>query len=878
MDKKISKRAQCIRNVSSWSHVAPSYKFDSITFDKSLVSSSIKNLSPKMDMLLEKIKELDEKDLQESGNLYKHIIYSDVSGTYGAKMVASVLIANGKTPAYNKIGSGNTLKIKSEDELKKTVNNNFALLTSSVVFGKPLTVKTKKTLLSMLNKRPDNIYGENIRFLILDQTFKEGIDVFDVKYLHILEPLMTKAEQTQVIGRGTRFCGQMGLPFNPKYGWNLEIYKYNMMYDDRTDVFQLFLNHANIDLSTLNFTAELEDLLKASAVDLVLTENIHEYGRKTTNRFKQILNRIESVKPPLVKKDKNCITVNGILYCNTQKLNCIQKCKGPLEDRSLFGILIIAAIQTSPSLYKDLKLRIIELKPKLCQQMEKSKDFCAAVNSLWMSPINYLKIYAKDKNNTMGILSQLKQLKKRNIINETNYQYAIEYIKKYYDIEEINKEKLNEALPPAIQLKYLDMKKYIKKYYKRFTWPEIKIENLCDKQKSDIKDKETNLVSFTLSQDFVRHYFIPQSPYKGLLLYHSVGTGKTCSAIATASTSFQRQGYTIIWVTRHTLKEDIFKNMFDKICNTVIQEQVKNGIDIPTKRADRLKLLGDKWFPVLSYKQFTNMIQGKNEFYKKLVKINGVEDPLKNTLIIIDEIHKIYSSSLSRLEKPNPLKLHHIIQKSYDISGPKSVRMLLMTATPITEDPLSAIKILNLLLPREQQFPDKYEEFINQYCTKEGIFTDDGFKTFLNKVSGYISYLDRSSDTRQFAYPVMKTIMVNPKRSSKDEVESKISEIQNRINDLQENVPDKPPAKNKEENANYKAKMQEIKDKVKYYKQELKGLKNLSKDDKSVLTMIEKCITSKNPNAILVGKADNNSFEKSESPKVNKKRLVLKPK
>ena len=91
-------------------------------------------------------------------------------------------------------------------------------------------------------------------------------------------------------------------------------------------------------------------------------------------------------------------------------------------------------------------------------------------------------------------------------------------------------------------------------------------------------------------------------------------------------------------------------------------------------------------------------------------------------------------------------------------------------------------------MPTEQQFPDKYEEFIKQYCTNEGIFTDEGFKTFLNKVSGYISYLDRSSDIRQFAYPVMKTIMVNPKRSNKAEAESKISEIQNKIDDLQENV------------------------------------------------------------------------------------------
>ena len=46
----------------------------------------------------------------------------------------------------------------------------------------------------------------------------------------------------------------------------------------------------------------------------------------------------------------------------------------------------------------------------------------------------------------------------------------------------------------------------------------------------------------------------------------------------------------------------------------------------------------------ISYKQFTNLIEGKNKFYLDLVKRNGKEDPLKKTLIIIDEAHKTSST------------------------------------------------------------------------------------------------------------------------------------------------------------------------------------------------------------------------------------------
>jgi hypothetical protein len=87
-------------------------------------------------------------------------------------------------------------------------------------------------MMTLMNERPANINGANMRIIILDSGYKEGLDVFDVKYMHILEPLVTKAEYTQVIGRGTRYCGQSGLPFVPDVGWPLNIYRYNLKYDN----------------------------------------------------------------------------------------------------------------------------------------------------------------------------------------------------------------------------------------------------------------------------------------------------------------------------------------------------------------------------------------------------------------------------------------------------------------------------------------------------------------------------------------------------------------------------------------------------------------------------------------------------------------------
>ena len=116
----------------------------------------------------------------------------------------------------------------SNDELQNNKHNNFYILSSVNIFDQPLSVSTKKSILERYNERPDNINGKNIRFIIMDSGFKEGIDLYDIKYIHIFEPQTTNADRKQVIGRGTRTCGQKGLRFHPTNGWPLHVNIYDM--------------------------------------------------------------------------------------------------------------------------------------------------------------------------------------------------------------------------------------------------------------------------------------------------------------------------------------------------------------------------------------------------------------------------------------------------------------------------------------------------------------------------------------------------------------------------------------------------------------------------------------------------------------------------
>jgi hypothetical protein len=340
--------------------------------------------------------------------------------------------------------------------------------------------------------------------------------------------------------------------------------------------------------------------------------------------------------------------------------------------------------------------------------------------------------------------------------------------------------------------RFNEMREYIHDYFGEYKWPKVKMENQClseaktlavsEAKTPEVSEAKTSDVSlakdlsnkqpdsdkkggapkpmnYTPTQNFISHYFSPTAPVKGMLLQHSTGSGKTCTAIAAASKQFEPEGYTILWVTRTTLKNDIWKNMFDQICS----DSIKNRIDeIPSDSGKQKRMLSDSWsIRPLSYKQFSNLVSQNNDYYRQLVKKNGEQDPLRKTLLIIDEAHKLYGGGdLSSIERPDMAALHKAIMHSYAVSGPDSVRVLLMTATPITLDAMEMIKLLNLCRPIEHQLPASFETFQKDFLDAEGHFTKEGKKTFLDEIAGHISYLNREKDARQFSQPIIERILV----------------------------------------------------------------------------------------------------------------------
>jgi hypothetical protein len=852
-DTPIKYDPQCIRQKTNFSKMSQNYVFDSASFDPKTLLNDIPEYSPKLDALLKKIKELDDKDMRTEGKLYKHFIFSDFkSSRYGAKLLAAAFIASGYNLGYSAVMKNavpkskskldeepedeepedqekqdqepqqksislpsvstltvsptqsptipvappNTLvspvlssaqpsntkrsisivpltptlpnpalpnpalpnpalpnpalpnpalpnpalpnpapsnsiasiiqsipgsissaistltttseikggaedddveysngkkvkKIKiwgktilhSDDTLLKTPNTNFYLLSSIGVYDNPIHVGTKKAILQKFNQRPENIQGEEIRFIIMDSGFKEGIDLFDIKYIHIFEPQKTAADQKQVIGRGTRTCGQKGLTFHPVHGWPLYVFIYDLSiplalqssFLHSTDAFDFYLKSLNIDLRLYTFMDDLEKMSILGSVDYDLNKSIHNFS-------------ITPMEPSIHSKS----TVGSSM--GSSSLWSSMEGGGPkriIIDKTKSPIIINTPINQilSPSSFQP--------PPPLPPPPQPN-------------PL------------------------------------ILDYLRRFPTISN--------------RLNYHELKEYIQEYYSEFAWTNIKMENLCIPK--SIKGGASSVIQFTPTQDFIKHYFTPANPCKGMLLWHSVGTGKTCSAIAAATSSFERQGYTILWITRTTLKSDIWKNMYDQVCSDSIKAMIDQGIDIPSDNKKRMRLLSKSWkIRPMSYKQFSNLVSKQNNIYNNLVKINGQIDPLRKTLLIIDEAHKLYGGNdLSSLERPDMNALKSALMNSYNVSGENSAKLLLMTATPITQKPMELIQLINLCKPLEEQMPDEFNTFASTYLKEDGAFSKMGSARYLDDIAGYISYLNREKDARQFSQPIVEFI------------------------------------------------------------------------------------------------------------------------
>ena len=630
--------------------------------------------------------------------------------------------------------------------------------------------------------------------MVLDSKFKEGIDLFDVKYVHLMEPAIASSDLKQAVGRATRFCGQRGLHFVPQRGWPLQVYVYKTLLPQRepfimpgrtplvgaalqkatnemfaraagrgsivesVDAHELMLAHSGLDLALLNTTKELTILAILSAVDYDLNYKINNFAAEPA-----VLEELEDdavLEVPVSSRQSGGADSIRVHELHDMTSDMIQRCS-----------------KRKSELFPFLKSRMAYLARRLGIRAPKNAKRAWYCETLRDHPELYEALFMKK---TPPVPRRIKDVpapppslyfptpSRSPPAGPPPSPYIPTATPPGTSGENIAYERLRELFPPPefestrrktpkkldASLDFAEFQTQIRAMYAKYAWDSPIVENGCTSSAIVAPGKP---VTFTRTQDFVRHYLTPASPFKGLLAWHSVGTGKTCMAVAAATTEFERAGYTVLWVTRNALMADVYKNIFGAVCSIPIADAVRSGTEVPADRSAQLRMLGRQWIKPISYKMFQNALEKKNDIGRQLWK-NGGADPLRKTFLVIDEIHKLRDGDLSAAEFAEFEVIQEFIHKSFSKSGADSVRPLLMTATPISDSPAELFDILNTLIPDAGQRFIKFDDYRRRFTNAAGEISSEGRDYFQNHAKGLISYLNREYDPTTFAQPEFHTI------------------------------------------------------------------------------------------------------------------------
>lgn len=270
-------------------------------------------------------------------------------------------------------------------------------------------------------------------------------------------------------------------------------------------------------------------------------------------------------------------------------------------------------------------------------------------------------------------------------------------------------------------------------------------------------------------QKFVKEYLGPQTPYNGLLLYHGMGSGKTCSAIGITEEYRKTNKYNpaknkIIIIASPNVQDNFKLQLFDKEklkkvnklwaldgCNgSTLLDELKN-LELENLSKDQIsrrieKIISDNYV-FMGYEKFANKIENilsKINVTDENVRINRVKKALNahfdNSLIVIDEVHNIRLSQDSENKKVANalLKMVQVVD---------NLKLLFLSGTPMYNDPTEIVFLINLL-----RINDNRElMYTKQIFDKKGNVKNEDY--LKEKCNGYVSYV-RGENPYNFPFKV----------------------------------------------------------------------------------------------------------------------------
>lgn len=319
--------------------------------------------------------------------------------------------------------------------------------------------------------------------------------------------------------------------------------------------------------------------------------------------------------------------------------------------------------------------------------------------------------------------------------------------------------------------------------------------------------------NLTPQQKFAGKFISTETTFPGMLVYHGLGSGKTCTSIIVGEAMKSRttedpdsriQGrspYRVFIVVPKAIKEQYYEEIIGRIrdgkivscpgaCvitetddeqNTrqfyvgeynyetdkystselnemgVVERRINKLSKDPTKLNDKktrekllslnrhLKKLRDSFhakvdtvYHIVSHDTFLNSVMVKIRGTNKTVPTNFLlTDNIfhsNKSLLIIDEIQKLVREDGSKYNKLHDML--NIYARDRE-TGEPTMKVVLLTATPVYDNPHEAALMINLLRPR-MPFPQNRDKFQELFITKKKQIKNPMLLKYM--LSGYVSY------------------------------------------------------------------------------------------------------------------------------------------
>jgi hypothetical protein len=300
-------------------------------------------------------------------------------------------------------------------------------------------------------------------------------------------------------------------------------------------------------------------------------------------------------------------------------------------------------------------------------------------------------------------------------------------------------------------------------------------------------------------QAFIKNFLSFQTPYNSLLLYHGLGSGKTCSAIGVSEEMrdyLKQMGISkrIIIVASENVQDNFKLQLFDErklklvdglwnikgcVGNKLLKEINPMSMKgIPREKVvSQIKSLINNSYLFLGYGQFANYIIKTIHYDEEDLQLDKIEKDDKNKpgektkiqllqevkitfnkeiirrirnefddrLIVIDEVHNI------RITEDNENK-KVAIYLEYLVKSAENLRLLFLSATPMYNSYKEIIWLLNIMNMNDR----RAKIDIKNVFDANGDFRKEkgkGEELLIRKATGYVSFV-RGENPYTFPYRV----------------------------------------------------------------------------------------------------------------------------